>query len=51
MSLKQSAERVDLASLQDHIAEALEQTDDEPAKYHLREAYQKVVILTDEERS
>jgi len=48
MSLNEPTERVDLSSLQDHLAEALEQADDEPTKYHLREAYQKVVILTDE---
>lgn len=48
MPLKEPTERVDLSSLQAHLEQALKRTDDEPAKYHLREAYQKIVILDDE---
>jgi len=50
MSLQEPTERVNLSSLQEHLTEALEQTDNEPARYHLREAYQKIIII-DEERS
>lgn len=48
MGSKHRTERVDMPSLRDHLSEALDSADDEDAKYHVREAYQKVVILEDE---
>ena len=42
-------DRVDLRSLCRHLSEALDRAENEPTKYHLREAYQKVVIMDDEE--
>ena len=37
----------DQTSVVTHLDEALEGMEDEEAKYHVREAYQKLVILTD----
>ena len=50
MSLQPPRETVDLDSLHDHLSKALDRAEDESAKYHIREACQKVVILeaTDE---
>ncbi|WP_340100272.1 hypothetical protein [Salinibaculum salinum] len=45
MATTDSTEPVDVSSLQDHLSKALDCAESKPAKYHLREAYQKVVIL------
>jgi hypothetical protein len=45
MSIKRNSERLDVSSLQNHLSDALDAAETEPAKYHLREAYQKVIIL------
>lgn len=39
---------VDLAALQEHLSEALDNAESDHTKYHLREASQKVVILEEE---
>lgn len=39
---------VDLSALETHLSEALDYAEKDPTKYHLREAYQKVVILEEE---
>lgn len=49
MSLEHKTEGVDLLGLEDHLSEALDEADDEQTKYHLREAYQKVIILESEQ--
>ena len=48
MSTQRPDDRVDVPALQEHLSEALDSAEDESAKYHLREAYQKTIILTDE---
>lgn len=47
MGSKYQTERVDMPTLREHLSEALDSTDDKDAKYHVREAYQKVIILED----
>jgi hypothetical protein len=48
MSTTEPSGRVDVSALEEHLSEALECADRESTKYHLREAYQKVVILEEE---
>ena len=50
MSIETTRDDVDIESLHDHLAQALDAAEREPTKYHIREACQKVVIL-DEERT
>lgn len=50
MALKDSRGEVDLTGLQAHLSEALDRAESDSTKYHLREAYQKVVFLADDER-
>jgi len=47
MSLKEPTERVDLSALEHHLSEALENAENESTNYHLREIYQKIVILAE----
>jgi len=49
MSLNEPTERVDLAALEQHLSEAIESAEDESTKYHVREAYQKVVFFENRE--
>lgn len=49
MAATDTTEPVDVSSLQDHLSEALDSAESESAKYHLREACQKVVILEEED--
>lgn len=49
MATDYSTESVDVSSLEDHLTKALDNADCESTRYHLREAYQKVIILEDEE--
>jgi hypothetical protein len=49
MAATDSTEPINVSSLQDHLSKALDYAENEPAKYHLREAYQKVVILDEED--
>jgi|GEM_PF-3090896 len=49
MPIEKRTDSADLSSLQRHLAEALENAESETTKYHLREAYQKVVFLEVEE--
>lgn len=37
-------------TVSEHLSTALETAEDENTKYHLREAYQKIILLTDTER-
>jgi hypothetical protein len=48
MALQDSREAVDLEALQEHLSEAMDSAEDERTKYHLREVYQKAVILEEE---
>ncbi|MFW6018533.1 MAG: hypothetical protein ACOCPX_06895 [Halapricum sp.] len=50
MSLKDRNERVDLTALQTHLAEALDRAESDSTKFHLREAYQKTIILEEEQK-
>jgi len=49
MSLNEPTERVDLAALEQHLSEAIESAEDESTKYHVREAYQKIVFFENRE--
>jgi len=46
---KKRSESDALSSLQAHLSAALENAEDETTRYHLREAYQKVVFMETEE--
>ncbi|WP_167880017.1 hypothetical protein [Halorhabdus rudnickae] len=37
-------------TVSEHLSTALETAEDENTKYHLREAYQKIIFLADTER-
>ena len=50
MAATDSTEPVNVSSLQDHLSKALDCAESESTKYHLREAYQKVVILEEEKK-
>ncbi|MFC7131937.1 MULTISPECIES: hypothetical protein [Salinibaculum] len=45
MSIQERDGRVDVQSLEHHLSKALDCAENESAKYHLREAYQKAMIL------
>ncbi|QSG10159.1 hypothetical protein HSR122_2785 [Halapricum desulfuricans] len=49
MSIKKRTNDADLSSLQSHLAKALENAEDDTAKYHIREAYQKIIFLENAE--
>lgn len=48
MSLQQPAESVDISSFETHLSKALDHAESDSTKYHLREAYQKIVILEED---
>jgi cytidylate kinase len=48
MSIEMTRDNVDIESLHDHLTEALDAAESESAKYHIREACQKLVILEKE---
>lgn len=49
MATTDSTNPVDVSSLQDHLSKALDCVESESARFHLREACQKVVILEEED--
>ncbi|WP_229121279.1 hypothetical protein [Halapricum desulfuricans] len=49
MPIEKRTDDADLSSLQSHLTEALEHAEDETTRYHIREAYQKVVFMEVEE--
>ena len=48
MPVQDSRDGVDLDALRGHLSEALDNAENDHTRYHLREAYQKVVILEGE---
>ena len=50
MQSNHDPEAITLDTLRGHLAVALEETDDDDAKYHIREAYQKAIVLKDEKQ-
>jgi hypothetical protein len=48
MPIHDSREAVDLDALRDHLSDALDSAENPDTTYHIREAYQKVVILEGE---
>lgn len=47
MSIETTSDGVDIQSLHEHLTKALDAAEQEPTKYHIREACQKVVILNE----
>lgn len=43
MTIDKHGDERGVTSFQDHLSAALETADDETAKYHIREAYQKMI--------